>query len=271
MSLILKLSFDPFLFYSYMFRNAEYVLAIKELMNIDGTTSLSDYKEAFDRLDSDGSGYIEYSEVEDLLSDVYDEDIPRYEVTAFLKFFDSNQDGRISWAEFEKGLGAMSTKKASERMKRAMNPNTTAAALPGTAESEDNDDDEYLIGEPNVTGNVEVELKNGKVIEIEAKEYIDELKKEAEILKEALRQEKSGGKVNRQNKNGMESAPGMASPPTPEQEVGGIAGYIASLQGDVQSLTKGISPEIVEAMKLLIDYVIGACLIFFNCMNLFFP
>jgi hypothetical protein len=38
--------------------------------------------------------------------------------------------------------------------------------------------------------------------------------------------------------------------------VGGIAQYIASLQGDVQSLTKGISPEVVEAMKMLIDFVL---------------
>ena len=36
----------------------------------------------------------------------------------------------------------------------------------------------------------------------------------------------------------------------------GIAGYIASLEGDLKSLTKGISPDVVESMKLLVNYVL---------------
>lgn len=35
-----------------------------------------------------------------------------------------------------------------------------------------------------------------------------------------------------------------------------IAGYIASLQGDIDALTKNISPEVVDAMKMLVDYVL---------------
>ena len=36
----------------------------------------------------------------------------------------------------------------------------------------------------------------------------------------------------------------------------GITGYIASLQGDIKSLTEGIAPETVATMKLLINFVL---------------
>ena len=67
----------------YMFRNAEYLLAIRDLMNIHGPGSslIEGYKRAFDKLDLDGSGYIKSSEVEDLLTDVYGEgETPAFEV-----------------------------------------------------------------------------------------------------------------------------------------------------------------------------------------------
>jgi len=35
-----------------------------------------------------------------------------------------------------------------------------------------------------------------------------------------------------------------------------IAGYLASRQGDVKSLTEGIKPEIVDTMKKLIGFVL---------------
>ena len=35
-----------------------------------------------------------------------------------------------------------------------------------------------------------------------------------------------------------------------------LAGYIASRQGDVKSLTEGIKPEIVDTMKKLVDFVL---------------
>jgi hypothetical protein len=37
---------------------------------------------------------------------------------------------------------------------------------------------------------------------------------------------------------------------------GSITGYIASRQGDVKSLTEGISPEIMETMKRLVEFVL---------------
>jgi len=230
----------------YMFRNAEYVLAIRDLMDIRGGATLEDYRTAFRRLDSDGSGYIESYEIEDLLSDVYDGEIPQYEVKAFLGFFDSNEDGRISWDEFEKGLGAVSSASAGKAGRGA------TAALPGSTSDDDDDDDDGddISVEPSISGKVKIELKNGKVIEVEAREYINQLKKEADALTEALQQEK--GRYQSQQQTPV---PGMADGSS-KNKVDGIAGYIASLEGDFKSLTEGISSDVVESMKLLVDYVL---------------
>ncbi len=256
----------------YMFRNAEYVLAIRDLMNIQGQATMPDYKNAFDKLDKDGSGYIETDEIVALLMDVYGEsegDIPKYEVDAFLEFFDSNKDGKISWDEFERGLGVVADTKAKES--RRMNRTTAKAALPGSVsgveEEDDDDDDEEEeveeesddeVLEPNISGKVKIEMKNGRVIEVEAKEYIEELKKEAEALKAALRREKSSS--GQDMANNMKMPPtmggGLQPPGSNENDDIGIAGYIASLGGDLESLTKGISPEVVDAMKKLIDFVL---------------
>ncbi len=251
----------------YMFRNAEYVLAIRDLMNIHGKATLQDYKNAFDRLDKDQSGFIEANEISDLLSDVYgDDNIPSFEVDAFLQFFDSNNDGKISWDEFERGLGVVADSKAKESRRKGRI--TASAALPGSTEEEeqdedeDDEDDEYDMAnaiEPTISGKVKIEMKNGRVIEVEAKEYIEELKKEAEALKAALRREKDSPQQQKQQQ--QEQSPDIMTPMAggaqgAVDQTGGIAGYIASLEGDIQSLTKGISPEVVEAMKMLIDFVL---------------
>jgi len=91
----------------YMFRNAEYVLALKNLMNIKADATLQEYKAAFKKLDTDNSGYLEWDEVEAMLAEVYEGKTPSFEVATFMEFFDKNNDGRISWEEFEKGFGGM--------------------------------------------------------------------------------------------------------------------------------------------------------------------
>jgi Ca2+-binding EF-hand superfamily protein len=80
-----------------MFRNAEYILALKDLMNLRGKATLDNYIEAFDRLDTDGSGYIDSLENQELFEDVYKGWAPSFKIETFLKFFDRNNDGRISW------------------------------------------------------------------------------------------------------------------------------------------------------------------------------
>ena len=127
-----------------MFRNAEYVLALKELLNIRGKATLQDYKDAFDRLDKDDSGYLDPSEIEQLFDDVYDGQAPSFETEAFLEFFDANKDGKISWDEFENGLGVAMTTQM-EKGGAAMR------LLEGDSESDDEDDDVIDL-ETNVSG-----------------------------------------------------------------------------------------------------------------------
>jgi Protein of unknown function (DUF760)/EF-hand domain pair len=236
----------------YMFRNVEYVLALKDLMNLQNSASLQEYKDAFDKLDSDGSGYIESAEIEDLLQDVYQDVVPQYEVENFLNFFDANNDGRISWDEFEKGLGALNVQDSSKRL-GGFSPRSME-------EDEDDHDVDTIDMQTTISGTVDIEMKNGKVIQLTAKDYIESLRKEAEALKEALRRE-SGNMAMDLLVNDNISNPGSAvvspsSRPSESKLGEGLAGYIASRDGDVKSLTEGISTEIVETMKKLIDFVL---------------
>jgi Ca2+-binding EF-hand superfamily protein len=228
----------------YMFRNAEYVLALKDIMNLRGSKSIEKYKKAFDRLDADNSGFIEKAEIEALLKDVYNgKPAPSFEVKAFMEFFDANGDGKISWNEFKDSLGDMSEQKAAKTV-------AAGALLPTLDEDDDEEeDDEDLSGiEPNVSGMIELELKDGNTIEVDAKEYLLHLKQEANALRAALRQEKGipeGGKL------------GGLMPPSADDMLGGsLTGYIASREGDLKSLTEGMRPEVVETMKQLVDFVL---------------
>ena len=207
---------------------------------------------------------VEVNEIEALLSEVYGDSIPAYETKAFVDFFDVDNDGRISWNEFESGLGV-------RKSGTSMNGGGGQRALPGTSDNvnddydeydEDEEDDEYpdfeqLFGQPSVEGKVQVELKNGKTIEVDALEYIDTLKKEAEALKEALRMERGESKAP---PGAGGAPPGGLVPGAPASSSNvsgmGITGYIASLQGDIKALTEGIAPETVETMKLLIKFVL---------------
>jgi EF-hand domain pair/Protein of unknown function (DUF760) len=228
--------------------NVEYVIALKNLMKLRGSATLQDYKNAFDRLDTDNSGFIESSEVASLLDDVYDGKAPQFEIQTFIKFFDKNNDGKISWDEFEKGLGVAM---ASSRQ----NSNVPLNLLQPQIDKDDDDDDELILPEPDVSGTVQIEFKNGKVVEVDAKEYIQNLKDEAKALKEALSRER-GGSSPRSGIGNPDSMMRPSNPSTAMDDYGGIANYIASQQGDVKALTQGISPEIVETMKMLINFVL---------------
>mgnify|MGYP006280924461 CR=1 FL=1 len=59
-----------------------------------------EFKQAFERIDKDSSGYIEVGEVWNLLKETYGMDPLEEEVEMFMQEFDTNQDGRISWEEF---------------------------------------------------------------------------------------------------------------------------------------------------------------------------
>lgn len=119
------------------------ILALKEIMNLRGSATLQDYKDAFDRLDADHSGYIETSEVKKLLDSVYDGKAPSFEIEAFINFFDADKDGRISWSEFERGLGS-----ALARQTESNNPLRSLV----TDDDDDDEDHDVLEVEPEVSG-----------------------------------------------------------------------------------------------------------------------
>jgi hypothetical protein len=121
--------------------------------------------------------------------------------------------------------------------------------LPDSMDDGDEEDDDTELEEPDISGEVNIELESGEVVKIEAREYIKSLKEEAESLKAALRREKLGPQGSKNNGNLTEMAPGG-------DDFGGIAQYIASRQGDIKALTEGIQPEIVETMKMLVDFVL---------------
>jgi len=117
-------------------------------------------------------------------------------------------------------------------------------------DNDDNDDDDVMEMEPEVMGEIEIEMDDGAVVKVEAKEYIQNLKREAKALQEALLRETGGGEGG----GGPNDIPGLAG--DNQDEYGGIVGYIASRQGDLKGLTQGIQPEIMETMKKLVDYVL---------------
>ena len=108
---------------------------------------------------------------------------------------------------------------------------------------------------PASLGTIEIELEDGNVVEVDAKDYVESLKEEARMLKEALRKEKQGDTGRQGDPMGMlpNGGNGIGGPSEGSMD---ITRYIASRQGDVKSLTDGISPEIVDTMKRLVDFVL---------------
>ena len=103
-----------------MLRNAEYVLALQDVLKLAPTgRTPAQLRAAFSRVDTDNSGYIDANEVQNLFDDVYG-DLPdtastaeindlkqrkKADVESFVRFFDANSDGKISFAEFCRALG----------------------------------------------------------------------------------------------------------------------------------------------------------------------
>ncbi|CAJ1889621.1 unnamed protein product [Cylindrotheca closterium] len=226
----------------YMFRNAEYVLALKDVLNLQGKRSLKDYKDAFDKLDKDNSGFIEVTEIVSLFEKVYEGDAPAYETEAFMNYFDQNNDGRISWGEFEKGLGAAFVIQPEEKV-------AGSRLLSGQSDDLDDDDDEdedeMIDISTDVSGTIDIELENGMIVEVDAKEYMEALQDEAEILKAELSLAK--GEIPKDLMGGILS---------PGAESMDITQFIAAHDGDVSTLTDGISPEVVDTMKKLVKFVL---------------
>lgn len=74
-----------------------------------GLTVFSDeeFNAAFMKMDKDGSGTITPDEVEDLLFETYGFPPLEDEVAMFMSEFDLNNDGKVTFEEFNKTLGSM--------------------------------------------------------------------------------------------------------------------------------------------------------------------
>ena len=76
------------------------------LVNALGFNVFSDeeFAAAFHRMDKDGSGAITPDEVEDLLHETYGFPPLEQEVEIFMKEFDANKDGTVTFEEFRNAL-----------------------------------------------------------------------------------------------------------------------------------------------------------------------
>lgn len=78
----------------------------------------------------------------------------------------------MSWEEFEQGFGVVTKMGDSSPLGRAV---SNGLSLPGSVDDEE-EDEEDMFGEPTVTGTVQVEMEDGRTIEVDAQEYINNLK-----------------------------------------------------------------------------------------------
>ena len=251
----------------YMLRNAEYVTTLRRLLNLQEHTQ-DDLKEAFDKLDLDGSGYIETAEVEELLTGLYGGKAPPdFEVKSFITFFDANKDGRVSCAAQIRR--AQFAARNCLRNRRAilgvilgpvLDPTPCAirrrpgpppacsfeefvAALgpaaerrPGVLGALAAAADDGAIG-PELSGQVTVEMDDGSTVEMDAAEYMAELKQEAQALRAELAK--------------MENVDAGGEPGS------SLTAYVSGLpKPQLQALTSGITEDVVGAMQMLVRYIL---------------
>eukprot|EP00639_Heterosigma_akashiwo_P027090 CAMPEP_0194704978 /NCGR_PEP_ID=MMETSP0295-20121207/28643_1 /TAXON_ID=39354 /ORGANISM="Heterosigma akashiwo, Strain CCMP2393" /LENGTH=348 /DNA_ID=CAMNT_0039600543 /DNA_START=92 /DNA_END=1138 /DNA_ORIENTATION=- len=75
----------------------------EDILNIHDYT-LEEYQAAFNRIDADGNGFINLREMQGLLTSVHGPQCPGWVAEKFMKFFDGNADGRVTWEEFAQSL-----------------------------------------------------------------------------------------------------------------------------------------------------------------------
>ena len=155
---------------------------------------------------------------------MYGDDPPPFEVDSFMQLVDTDRDGRITWEDFVTALGGDPKK----------SPPQELLSLPAA---------DLVVPEPSVSGTVMVMLEEGKEMQIDAAEYLSELKAEALALRSELE------KVQRQAAQQQEAASVAASD--------SLSAYVSQLPAAQQKvLTDGISGDVVEAMKQVVKYIL---------------
>ena len=221
----------------YMLRNAEYVLAVQKVLALApaGRTPAA-MRAAFQRVDADGSGYIDAAEVATLFDDVYG-DPPAgataaeanelrsrkaADVASFVRFFDANADGRISYDEFCAALGGADATRAQRALEAYGGAASVDRQLPAAG----------AAPAPEIGG----ELRVGGAT-VSAADYVAELRAEADRLRTAL---------------------ARASGPSTPSAFAAIGTYIASLAPDQRELlTSTMTPDARDAARGLVDYVLS--------------
>jgi len=194
-------------------------MALRSVLQLN-TRSLKEYRAAFDRLDLDGSGFIEVAEVREMLSSVYNGDVPPHEVNTMMSLFDTDDDGKISWDEFAAALGAQEGATGS----------SAQSLLGGTDDT---------APSPNISGTVTVTMDDGSEVEMDASAYMEQLQLEAQNLKAELGQVES---------KRVEQAAALST---------SLSAYVATLPEDqLKLLTTGISDDVVSAMRQLVTYIL---------------
>ena len=214
----------------YMLRNAEYVLALQDVLKLAPTgRTPAQLRAAFSRVDTDNSGYIDANEVQNLFDDVYG-DLPdtastaeindlkqrkKADVESFVRFFDANSDGKISFAEFCRALGGADASPAQQAL--------------------DKFSSDRLLEAPSTPTPITGELKVGDR-SVEASDYVAELKQEAARLKNEL--------ATYAQSSGQNS-------------LAAIGQYIASIDPEQRDLlVSKMTPEAREAAAELVNYVL---------------
>lgn len=214
----------------YLFRNAEYILAIRRLLSIKAANE-EELRVAFSTIDKDQSGFIDVAELKIFLErwkggavkvngTVVSAGVSTGDVREFLSVFDTDKDGLVSWEEFRSVLGSASLPQAADQPQKLI-----GAAAPSP--------------DPQISGTVTIELESGGQIEVDAAKYVSELKSSVARMRSELA--KAQGSAKPASAAGTES----------------ISSFLSRLPpAELKSLTASIQPEVVEAMKQLVSYVV---------------
>lgn len=209
----------------YMFRNAEYVLSLREALRL-GQNSTAEVRAAFDALDRDGSGTLDAAEATRLLERIkggavyingtrVSGGVSTGDVREFLDVFDTDGDAKVSWDEFV-------------RIIRAVDPPAQVPQIP-----------EAPGPDPAVRGKIKLRMDSGEEIFVDAERYVDDLRDRVAAMR---------GELARIEATKAEEARAAQA---------SIATYLESLAPEeVKGLSANVSPEVVEAMKLLVDSVV---------------
>ena len=93
--------------------------------------STEDFRAAFQAIDEDGSGVIDSGEVKTLMQEMLQAPPPKSAIKSFIKEFDRDGDGEISWDEFEAGILQMKKDFEEEEMEAAMSNSESEEEMMG--------------------------------------------------------------------------------------------------------------------------------------------